>query len=206
MHYFLQHLVSTEPLRRMPLDVHLTYVFPCEPTTKTHPRRPTLFWTCEHGNAWDMPQCTLLLGQWIWMNLILGEPRKHYAIWRIQAEFEVCPKHRCQTSSGETNRMCTCKNWCHHARVGGMPQYEHVKATSKGALDSLNSSASSISDRGPRARRPNGESIMRFLDIIKKWRSTDIPYFHQWTEPVQMKYVEANMRSRGLRVVLWLGP
>ena len=48
-------------------------------------------------------------------------------------------KHQCQTSPSEMDCMCTCKNWCHHARIGGMPQYEHVKAASKGVLDSPNS-------------------------------------------------------------------
>ena len=48
-------------------------------------------------------------------------------------------KHRCQTSSSEMDCMCTCKNWCHHARIGGMPQYEYVKVASKGVLDSPNS-------------------------------------------------------------------
>ena len=45
-------------------------------------------------------------------------------------------KHRCQTSLSEMDCMYTCKNWCHHARVGGMPQYEHVNTSSKGALNS----------------------------------------------------------------------
>ena len=84
-------------------------------------------------------QCTLLLGQWIWMNLILGEPQNHSIVWRIQVEFGVCPKHRCQTSSSEIDRMCTCNNWCHYARVGGVPQYELVKAASKGVLNISNS-------------------------------------------------------------------
>ena len=47
-------------------------------------------------------------------------------------------KHHCQTSPSEMDCMCTCKNWCHHARIGSMPQREHVNAVSKGVLNSLN--------------------------------------------------------------------
>ena len=48
-------------------------------------------------------------------------------------------KHHCQTSPSEMDCMCSCKNQCHHARIWGMRQYDHVKAASKGVLDSRNS-------------------------------------------------------------------
>ena len=82
-------------------------------------------------------------------------------------------KHQWQTSPSKMDGMCTCKNWSHHARVWGsmnmLKQQAKVRCPRQSQL-----SASSTSDRGPEAKRLNGESIMCFLNILKKWRSIDI--------------------------------
>ena len=84
--------------------------------------------------------CTPLFGQWILWIWSQVSSQKHSVVWRNQVECGAYSNFDIQNISrrnGLPAYMCKSRN--QHARTGGMLQYEHVKASSKDALNGPNS-------------------------------------------------------------------